>query len=314
MGRYRRLGKVEHERLEFDRDTGGLNVGTMPVSPQELHAYDNMGSIKWEPGAREWFCQFYPPIAAPKRSYRGLVLWTAALIVVACVPLGIRMLGSGAPASNDRPVVAGESLVSSSASSTTAVAVDDTGACGDTRAQTISRATLDFEPVTKSGRGPTVFALPRVDSDSLITATHNGTSPFTLGVVDGRGSHVATLVRRSGSYTGTTFIEAGRTRRFLLTVGTSGDWKIRIAPISLVTTVGQSANGNGDGVFFSCGRPGYWTLTYSGKSDFKVRLVGDSFGNVLASSHGPCQKKVLVSQSVGLLLVKAHGPWDIAMK
>lgn len=127
-----------------------------------------------------------------------------------------------------------------------------------------------FAPITQSGRGDNILTLPVGAKAAIVTATHNGSSNFSLSVLDAANSPTGDLlVNTIGAYTGTTaygFTAFG--------VGTSlqvtadGTWTITISPVSSGPTLATS--GTGDGVFLYSGKAGKLTATYSGSSNFTV--------------------------------------------
>jgi hypothetical protein len=282
------------KRLRYEEqpsgDDGASDVETMEVSPEEPRASRDAGSIAQKPDSvgRSWD----PELVG------GLFL---AACVVALVVWGLTStLGSE---------IFGKTQSAVGVDSTT---TDKLGSGPGETSKAVTPSGPIFDPGTRSGSGPMVFALPSRDASSVITATHTGRSAFTLSIVNSKGHRISPLAYRSGPYTGTTFVEPGRKYPFLLKVDTRGDWTINITPDTELASLDRSTSGNGDAVLYSPGHPGNWTFTYSGKSDFRVRLVDDSDG-VLARSNGPCKTTVFVPTGKGVLLIKAHGPWSIKL-
>jgi hypothetical protein len=170
-----------------------------------------------------------------------------------------------------------------------------------------------FEPMVETGTGPAVFALPSRVASSVIETTYKGRSSFILDVVSDEGTQVARLVERDGPYSGTTFVEPARDYPFLLKVNARGKWKITITPDTTLASLDRSTSGNGDTVLRSLGHPGKWRFTYSGKSYFRVRLVGGEDDHRLrrVKSSGPYRRTVRLRSGKGLVLIKADGPWSI---
>jgi hypothetical protein len=284
------------DQLRCDDDAEESDADTTAVSPQVSHSRNDVGSIAQEPDTVEgrWVPGSLAGILAAA-GFAALFVWSVASAVGPEIP---------------RKSQSGSSTATANTLGTTTTKPSGTAATATSKTALLGGPT--FEPVIKSGRGPAVFALPSRDASSVITATHAASSPFTLSVVNGKGRHIAKLVERSDPYTGTTFVEPGRDYPFFLKVDTRDDWTINITPDTELAVLDRSTSGNGDAVLYSPGHPGNWTFTYSGKADFRVRLVDDSDG-VLVSSTGPFKKTAFVPSGRGVLLLKAHGPWSIRL-
>jgi len=55
---------VDGRLIGYDEQTGTLDVGGTPVTPQQLRDYDDAGQVSWElEDNRAWLDSSFPPVA-----------------------------------------------------------------------------------------------------------------------------------------------------------------------------------------------------------------------------------------------------------
>jgi hypothetical protein len=114
-----------------------------------------------------------------------------------------------------------------------------------------------FTPVTKSGTGDNLVTLPAGATAGMVTATHDGSSNFSISVLDAKNASTGQLlVNTIGAYKGTSvygFNSLGD--GVTLQITADGPWSLKIAPISVAPRL--AATGAGDEVFLYDGSAEY---------------------------------------------------------
>jgi hypothetical protein len=170
-----------------------------------------------------------------------------------------------------------------------------------------------FSPVTKTGKGDNLVTLPAGATAGIVTATHAGSSNFSISVLDASNASTGQLlVNTIGAYKGTTeygFNSLGD--GVTLQITADGPWSLTIAPISTAPTL--AASGAGDGVFLYDGSAGKLTATHGGSSNFTVsEETGDAFSfGLLINEIGAYSGTVPLSAGPSVIVVGADGKWTI---
>lgn len=170
-----------------------------------------------------------------------------------------------------------------------------------------------FTPVTQSGKGDNIVTLPAGAKAGIVTATHDGSSNFSLSVLDASNASTGQLlVNTIGAYKGTTaygFTTLGKGTTIQITA--DGNWTITISPVS--TAPAMVPSGAGDGVFLYSGKAGKLTATHDGSSNFTVsEETGEAFHDgLLINEIGAYSGTVPLSSGPSVIVVGADGNWTL---
>jgi hypothetical protein len=170
-----------------------------------------------------------------------------------------------------------------------------------------------FAPVTQTGTGDSVIPLPPGATAGIVTASHDGSSNFSVQTLDAANQPTLDLlVNTIGAYAGsqafgmqTTFGEPGATVK----VSADGNWTITIAPIS--SALELAPTGAGDAVFLYSGGAANLTLSHDGDSNFAVSQFNDDAFNLglLVNEIGAYQGTVPLSAGPSVITIDANGNW-----
>jgi hypothetical protein len=236
---------------------------------------------------------------------------TAALIALSIIVSSV----SGTPKANSATDV--EKPTSSVTPATTSTSPKATAkaaaAPANTTATWADSQFGTFTPITQSGKGDNIIALPAGAKAGIVTATHDGSGNFSLSVLD--ASNTATgdlLVNTIGTYSGTTaygFTALSKGTQIQLTA--DGNWSITISPISSAPAL--VASGTGDGVFLYTGKTSKLVATYAGTSNFTVQEeTGKAFHyGLLVNEIGAYSGTVPLSSGPSVITVGADGSWTL---
>ena len=170
-----------------------------------------------------------------------------------------------------------------------------------------------FEVVSQTGSGDNLVTLPAGATAGIVTATHDGSSNFSISVLDAANASTGQLlVNTIGAYNGTTeygFSSFGEDATLQITA--DGNWSLTIAPISAAPVL--AASGAGDGVFLYEGSAGKLTATHDGSSNFAIIEETDELFNMglLVNEIGPYSGTVPLSSGPSAIVVSADGNWTL---
>jgi len=171
-----------------------------------------------------------------------------------------------------------------------------------------------FAPVTQTGRGDNIITLPTGAKAAIVTAAHDGSSNFSLSVLDASNASTGQLlVNTIGAYKGTSvygFTAFGKGTTIQVTA--DGNWTIVISPVSAAPTLVPA--GIGDGVFLYSGQAGKLAATHEGSSNFTVTEETNKalhFG-LLINEIGAYSGTVPLSSGPSVIVVGADGNWTLA--
>lgn len=170
-----------------------------------------------------------------------------------------------------------------------------------------------FTPVTQTGKGDNIITLPAGAKAGIVTATHDGSSNFSLSVLDASNASTGQLlVNTIGAYKGTTaygFNALGKGATIQVTA--DGNWTITISPISAAPAMVPS--GAGDGVLLYSGKAGKLTVTHDGSSNFTVsEETGEAFHDgLLINQIGAYSGTVPLSSGPSVIVVGTDGNWTL---
>ena len=171
-----------------------------------------------------------------------------------------------------------------------------------------------FAPVTQTGKGDNIITLPTGAKAAIVTATHDGSSNFSLSVLDASNASTGQLlVNTIGAYKGTTaygFTALGKGTTIQVTA--DGNWTIVISPVSAAPALVPA--GIGDGVFLYSGQAGKLAATHDGSSNFTVTEETNKslhFG-LLINEIGTYSGTVPLSSGPSVIVVGADGNWTLA--
>ncbi|POH70809.1 TM2 domain-containing protein [Cryobacterium zongtaii] len=180
-----------------------------------------------------------------------------------------------------------------------------------------------FETISQSGSGDSVVALPADAVAALVRATHQGTSNFSVQVLDAQNQPTMSGMRLNtiGAYTGIVAYGLDGVEyeepAAALKITADGPWTIDVGPISFATELPSA--GSGDDVFFYNGDATNMALSYDGTSGFTVLEYNDvEYSNgafsmgLLVNEAGPYTGTVPITAGPSVVTVGASGPWTIA--
>ena len=173
-----------------------------------------------------------------------------------------------------------------------------------------------FAAVPASGTGDSLVDLPAGASGGIVTATHSGSSNFSITVLDASNASTGELlVNTIGGYSGTTawglnaFGEGVK-----LQITADGPWTLTIAPFSAAGPVAPA--GTGDAVMLYDDGAASLTATHSGTSNFVVYQETEEAFNMglLVNEIGAYSGTVPLSAGPSILTVTADGAWTLAIQ
>ena len=170
-----------------------------------------------------------------------------------------------------------------------------------------------FVPVTQTGTGDNLITLPAGATAGIVTATHDGTSNFSITVLNAANESTGDLlVNTIGAYSGSSAYGFNSfSDGVTLQITADGNWNVNIAPISAAPAL--VASGARDGVFLYSGSAGKLTATHDGGSNFVVQEeTGKAFSiGLLVNEIGPYSGTVPLSSGPSVITVGAGGNWTL---
>lgn len=171
-----------------------------------------------------------------------------------------------------------------------------------------------FPVFTQTGAGDNVITLPGVVG--VVTATHDGSSNFSLAVLDASNASTGELlVNTTGAYSGTTVYGFNSiSKPATLQITADGNWTITISPVSAAPALAVS--GTGDAVYLYDAGTGALAATHDGSSNFVVQEETGktlSFG-LLINEIGPYSGTVPLGSGPSVITVQADGNWTLRVK
>jgi hypothetical protein len=150
-----------------------------------------------------------------------------------------------------------------------------------------------------------------------VTATHTGTGNFSIVGLDAQNATTGDLaVDNVGDYNGTTAFGLGTNGTPLvnLKVTASGQWTIKLSPVSAAPILTSGATGKGDAVYQWTGKETTWTISNTGGAgNFAVINHGSgAFGDdLLVEVFGPYNGSVSVPAGPAVTTIQSDGTWSI---
>ena len=276
-----------------------------------------------------WLVDVILTLAGSRRDKQGRALAGYAqhkkvAIIVTLAATALSLIVSSVAGSNSSPDVAGAPAADAAAESSEIAPAAEPAAAESAEAEpaadtdTVQSWADDrfgtFSPVTQTGTGDNLITLPAGATAGLVTASHDGSSNFSLSVLDAANASTGQLlVNTIGGYTGTTpygfssFGEPGVT----LQVTADGNWSLTMAPVAAASAVVGSGVGNN--VFLYDGDAGRLTATHDGSSNFSVlEETGEAFSmGLLVNEIGAYSGTVPLSAGPSVITVGADGNWTL---
>ena len=173
-----------------------------------------------------------------------------------------------------------------------------------------------FKSFTEKGTGDGIVSLPADAAYGVVTATHKGSSNFSLTVLDdGNQSTGDLLVNEIGNYKGTTaygFISIGNPG-VKIQVTADGDWTIKVAEVSSAPVLSLPAKGSGDAVFLYNGDAADWSVEHKGNSNFAlIQYSSDLMPNLAVNEIGNYKGVVPMSAGPSVIVITADGSWSLS--
>jgi hypothetical protein len=250
------------------------------------------------------------PAPAPAKKPWYLRWWAfaiAAVLVLSCFGSLVGN-GDGEPAADDTAITSGTET------SAAEIAGEEAEPAGPEEPDYFADAFPVFEAVTESGSGDSVVNIPA--AQGIITASHSGSSNFSLTVLDANNEMAELPVNTIGDYEGTTAFGLSTLggEASAVEITADGDWEITFAPISAAPEMADPQEATGDGVFRYTGDAAIWNTAHDGESNFSITFLSDgSFGwNLLVNEIGAYGGTVPVTAGPAVVVVTADGDWTIA--
>jgi hypothetical protein len=240
----------------------------------------------------------------------------AVTIVVGLLFATIYGSGKTATTTNDAPAaaVSTPSTSASDAAPTTAPKPKPTTPPVDPNAA-YDAAYGTFAPVNQAGAGDTVIAIPAGAKAGIVIASHNGSSNFSINVLDASNQPTGDLlVNTIGNYAGTTAfgMHGFGSDGVNLQVSADGNWNITISPVSAAPELGLPGGATGDQVFKYNGKAGNWAFANQGQSNFAVIQYGGAMPNLAINTIGAYQGTVPMFAGPTVVVVESDGAWTVA--
>lgn len=250
-----------------------------------------------------------PPARPRKPWYRTWWAITLAVVVGLC---GIGTIGAALNGDADTPPLPD---ASDAVEDMNDMADDFADAADDLGAVEFEGAPY-FEPVTHSGTGADVVALPEGASEGFVTASHDGASNFIITALDENNNPTADmLVNAIGAYDGSSafgLLGFGGDATSL-EVMADGTWEITVSHFRDAPVLELPAEGKGDAVFkYLGGDAATWHLTHNGESNFIVGSTSALMG--LVNEIGSYEGNVPVTADPAIITIMADGGWSIAVE
>lgn len=172
-----------------------------------------------------------------------------------------------------------------------------------------------FDPISASGSGDDVVALPDSASAGIVAASYTGSGNFVVTVIDANNEMTGDLlVNTIGAYSGTTvygFTSLGDGVNLQITA--SGPWELTISPVSTASALPDS--GTGDGVYLYDGDAASATISHNGSSNFVVQEESGKALSIglLVNEIGTYSGTVPVSAGPSVITITADGDWTFAI-
>jgi len=175
-----------------------------------------------------------------------------------------------------------------------------------------------FAPFVAAGSGNGVVTLPPTAVTGVLTVSHTGSGPFTVGAFDHDGASTGErIVDTSGDYSGVVpfGLHGVGTVATSLTISASGSWSISLAPLASVPAIAFPAEGTGDQVFRYDGQAGDRMVTNTNTigGTFDVRqYVGDIATVVAYSGDGSYSGNTPINAGPSLIVITSSDHWTIS--
>ena len=235
--------------------------------------------------------------------------WFIAIVVISALIVANAALGggddSGSSSTDDT-----STSDTSSVQETEGEATEEEPAEEETSASFYEEEYGTFDTIEESGTGDAVVLLPAGALFAVVTATHSGSSNFSIQSLDAANGLSELLVNEIGTYSGVSalgFSSFGEGAD-KLQITANGDWTVTIAPVS--TAPELPAAGSGDGVYLYDGPAPIWNITHSGSSNFSVVQESPSslFG-LLVNEIGTYDGSVTGAAGPSVMIISADGDW-----
>jgi hypothetical protein len=257
-----------------------------------------------------------PPPKPPKKKggclkVGGILVGILVIIIIIAAAASSGGGKASTSSTGNTTQAAGTTTTNAAAPSTTAAAPTTTAADPTT---TFTDQFGTFAPVSKSGSGASVIALPSGAKAGIVTATYSGSANFVISTLDANNQDAGDLlVNTIGKYSGTTAfgLSSVSGQPAKLKIDASGPWTVNIQPIASAPTLTVPAKATGDKVFIYTGQADSWAITNSGKSNFVVTSVGD-MSDLLVNEIGTYSGTVPVTGGPAIITVESDGAWTIS--
>lgn len=254
------------------------------------------------------------PPAAAKKSKKKIVWLVIGAIVALFVVISIANSGGSSDSSTS---TATDTAVEAAPSAAEEVPVEEEVVEEAPAADNgfYDEAFGSFAPAIEKGKGDAIVTLPAGAAGGLVTATHKGSSNFSISVLDVDNQSTGDLlVNEIGKYQGTTAygISSLGGEPAKLEVTADGAWTIEILPLASAPALTLPASGSGDGVFRYDGDTADWNIQHKGKSNFVVLQTADFMPNLAVNEIGNYDGKVPMQAGPSVVVIQADGKWSIS--
>ncbi|WP_159573164.1 hypothetical protein [Curtobacterium sp. 18060] len=170
-----------------------------------------------------------------------------------------------------------------------------------------------FKAVEKTGTTDGVITLPDAKA-GIVTSTFTGEGNFAIQALDASNQPTTDLIANTiGNYNGTAaygLAGLGEAPKTLKVTGT-GQWTIKISPVSSATTLPKT--GSGDGVFKYAGPAATWKIANAGgEGNFAVTQYDESgMPNLAVNEIGAYTGSVPANAGPSIVTIISDGNWSL---
>lgn len=189
----------------------------------------------------------------------------------------------------------------------------DQQAAGDDAVAWAESTYGSFDPVTVSGSGDDVVALPDGVTAAIYTVTDTGDnySISAYGVDDAGDISGSQTVRVPEGESASSVIGVSDYATSTgIQVSAGGDWEMEIAPVSSAPALPES--GSGSKVFLYDGPAATADLEYTGDSNFIINQLGGDYPNLIVNEIDTYSGSSELDAGPSVIVITAFGDWTIS--
>ena len=171
-----------------------------------------------------------------------------------------------------------------------------------------------FDTLTKAGTGDATIKLPGGAKAGMVTATHKGSSNFSVSALDENNESTGDLlVNDIGAYKGVTAFGLNSVGDAVkLKIDADGAWTVKISSLENAPTLDLPVKQEGDRVYVYNGKAADWAIANKGKGNFVVIQQTSIMPNLMVNEIGRYKGTVPATAGPNVVTVQSDGAWSIA--